>query len=136
MRDNSIPLANLDSSKKKILVVDDEQDIVEVMAESLEHDGRFEVKIARNGFDAGVYAQQFRPDLIILDYMLPDINANVVTKTIRSNPSLEDTRIILISGLVEDDKVRYLLANGADAFMRKPFLIDDLIGKISEFLRV
>jgi excisionase family DNA binding protein len=136
MRENSIPITNLDSSKKKVLVVDDEPELVDLMVDVLERDGRFEVKTADCGYDAGLLTQQFRPDAIVLDYMLPDINANVVCKTIRSNPSLEDTRIILISGIVEDDKVRALTDLGVDAFLRKPFQIDDLILKISELLKV
>lgn len=136
MKENGIPLTNLDTSKKKVLVVDDEAEIVDLMVDLLVRDGRFEVKTAACGYDAGLLTQQFRPDVIVLDYMLPDINANVVCKTIRSNPSLEDTRIIVISGLIEDDKVRNLRELGVDAFMRKPFQIDELVAKIAELLKL
>ena len=136
MKENGIPISNLDTGKKKVLVVDDEPDIVELLVDSLQHDGRFEVKTASCGYDAGILTQQFHPDVIVLDYMLHDINADVVTKTIKSNPALEDTRIIIISGMIEEDKVQSLYDLGVHAYMRKPFQIDELISKIAELLRL
>lgn len=136
MRENNIPLSNLEPGKKKVLVVDDEPELVDLLVDVLERDGRFEVKTASTGYDAGLLTQQIRPDLIVLDYMLPDINAGVVCKTIRSNPSLANTQILLISGIVEEEKVRDLYALGVKAFMRKPFRIDDLVAKIAELLNV
>lgn len=136
MKENGIPLSNLDSGKKKVLVVDDEPEIVEMLVDALQRDGRFEVKTASCGYDAGILTQQFQPDIIVLDYMLQDINADVVTKAIRSNPSLEDTRIIIISGMIEDDKVQGLYELGVHAYLRKPFQIDTLINKIAELLHL
>jgi excisionase family DNA binding protein len=136
MKENGIPLSNLDVGKKKVLVVDDEPQVVEMLVDSLQRDGRFEVKTTSCGYDAGILTEQFRPDVIVLDYMLPDINADVVTKTIKSNPSLEDMRIIIISGMIEDDKVQSLYDLGVHAYLRKPFQIDELINKIAELLRL
>ncbi len=76
------------AASSKILVVDDDPEIVELFVDVLERDGRFEVKTAGTGYDAGMLTQEFMPDLIILDYMLPDINGNVVCQTIRKNPEL------------------------------------------------
>lgn len=136
MKDNGIPLTNLDSGKKKILVVDDDPEIVELFIEVLERDGRFEVRTASCGYDAGILTQQFRPDLIVLDFMLPDINGKVVCETIRSNGELADTKIIAISGLIEEDKVKELYDAGIDLFMQKPFKISELVTKIGEMLSV
>ena len=136
IKENGIPLSNLDSGKKKVLVVDDEADIVEILSEALTTDGRFEVKTAACGYDAGLLTQQFRPDVIVLDYLLPDINADVVMKAIKSDPALEDTRVIMISGVIEEDKIQGLMDLGIHAFMRKPFKTDEFIGKVSELLRL
>jgi excisionase family DNA binding protein len=136
MKENGIPISNLDTGKKKILVVDDEPGIVEMLVDTLQRDGRFEVKTASCGYDAGILTQQFHPDAIVLDYMLQDINADVVTKAIKGNPSLEDTRIIIISGMIENDKVQSLYDLGVHAYLRKPFQIDELINKISELLHI
>ena len=76
----------------KILVVDDDPEIVELFVDVLERDGRFEVKTASTGYDAGILTQEFMPDLLILDYMLPDINGNIVCQTIRPFRSARTAR--------------------------------------------
>jgi len=134
MRDNDIPLDLLDSGKRKVLVVDDDPEIVELMVDVLERDGRFEVRTANSGYDAGVLTQEYRPDLIILDYMLPDVNGNVVCKTIRENTAFEHIRIIIVSGVVNQSEIDDLMTVGADAFMQKPFSIDELVGNMAELL--
>ena len=134
MKDNNIPLDNLESGKKRVLVVDDDPDIVSMLTELLERDGRFEVQTASTGYDAGMLTQKFRPDVIILDYMLPDINGNVVCQTIRANPDLEHVRIIIVSGVVNRQEVDVLLSDGADDFMKKPFDIDRLIERMAELV--
>ncbi|UCE99452.1 MAG: response regulator [Planctomycetota bacterium] len=134
MRENNIPLDNIESGKKKILIVDDDAEIVELMADVLIRDGRFEIKTASSGYEAGISTQQFRPDLILLDYMLPDINGNVVCQTIRKNPEFENTKIIIVSGVVKQDEIDQLLKSGAEDFIKKPFNIIDLTNKITAVL--
>ena len=136
MKENDIPLDNLDSGRRKVLVVDDDPEIVELMVDVLERDGRFDVKTASSGYDAGVLTQEFRPDMMILDYMLPDVNGNVVCKTIRQNPVFEHMKIIIVSGVVNQDEIDDLLGHGGDAFMKKPFSIDELVGKMAELLEI
>jgi len=136
MRDNSIPLDNLDSGKKKVLVVDDDAEIVELISDILTRDGRFEIKTASSGYEAGMATQQFRPDLILLDYMLPDVNGNVVCQTIRSNPEFENTRIIIVSGVIKQDEIDQLLKSGAQQFLKKPFSISELTEKVDASLQM
>ena len=121
MKDNGIPTDALESGKRKVLLVDDEPDLVATVNQALQEDGRFEVRIASNGFDAGMMVKEYRPDLIILDVMLPDINGKEVCHRVRADPNMEDVRIICISGMVEDDKVQELKLAGADDFLPKPF---------------
>jgi two-component system, OmpR family, response regulator len=136
MKDNNIPPDALDSGKQKVLVVDDDPEIVELFVDVLDRDGRFEVKTAGTGYDAGVLTQEFVPDLIILDYMLPDINGNVVCQTIRQKPEFEQTKIVIVSGVVNQDEINDLLKSGADEFVKKPFNIEKLIQRIGELLTV
>jgi two-component system, OmpR family, response regulator len=136
MKENGIPLTQLDSGKKRVLIVDDEPSIVEMLVELLERDGRFDVRTASTGFDAGVLAGAFQPDIIILDYMLPDINGNVVCRTVRSNPNLQHVKIIIVSGVVNREEVESLLAEGANDFIKKPFEIDQLISRIAELVGI
>lgn len=134
MRSNDIPLDRLKSLKRRVLVVDDDPAIVELFTDVLERDSRFEVQTAATGYDAGVLSQQFRPELMILDYMLPDLNGNVVCRTVRENPDLADMKIIIVSGVVNQDEVQGLLAAGADDFVKKPFNIERLLARINELL--
>jgi excisionase family DNA binding protein len=130
MRDNNIPTDALESGKRKILLVDDDVEIVELLEHALVDDGRFEVKVARNGFDAGMMVKEYRPDLIVLDVMLPDINGKEVCQRVRADVNMEDVRIVCISGMVEDDKIQELRQAGADDFVHKPFDVDALIERL------
>ncbi len=136
MRESGIPLDNIESGKKKVLVVDDDAEIVELIADILVRDGRFDIKTAISGYDAGVQTQQFRPDLILLDYMLPDVNGNVVCQTIRKNPEFQNIKIIIISGVIKQDEIDLLLKSGAEDFIKKPFNILELTDKITNVLQM
>jgi excisionase family DNA binding protein len=134
MQENNIPLERLDAGRKRVLVVDDEPEIVEMLVEWLERDGRFEVATASTGFDAGLRTKEFHPDAIILDFLLPDINGNAVVKSIRSDPELADVKIVIVSGIVNRDEVEGLLQSGANDFVKKPFIINDLVKRIAELV--
>ena len=71
MKDNGIPTEALESGKRKVLIVDDDVDLVDLMRDAFERDGRFEIRTANNGFDAGMGVKEFRPDLVILDVNYP-----------------------------------------------------------------
>jgi excisionase family DNA binding protein len=130
MRDNGIPTDALESGKRKVLVVDDDIELVELICTVLEGDGRFETRSVNNGFDAGMMVREYRPDLIVLDVMLPDINGKEVCIRVRNDNSLEDVKIICISGMVESDKIAELMAAGADDFLQKPFETEKLIERL------
>src|SRR4030066_304941 len=136
MRDNGSPTDALESGKRKILIVDDDAELVELISDVLERDGRFEVRTVNNGFDAGMMVREYRPDLIVLDVMLPDINGKEVCQRVRSDKSMDDVRIICISGMVEEDKVGELEAAGADEFMHKPFEVERLIERMCQLLDI
>ena len=134
MRDNGIPTDALESGKRKLLIVDDDQELVELMSDTFARDGRFEIKTANNGFDAGMLVKEFRPDLVVLDIMLPDINGKEVCQRIRSDSTMEAVKVICISGMVEADKVSDLKAAGADDFLQKPFQVERLLDRCCELL--
>jgi len=135
MKDNGIPMDGMDSNTIRVLVVDDDPAIVELFVDVLQADGRFDVATAQTGYDAGVLTQQFRPDIVVLDYMLPDINGNLVCRTIRNNPDLSSTRILAISGMVNPAEVEQLKQAGADDFIKKPFNIENVIERIIKLVR-
>ena len=135
MKEHSIPLDALESDKIKVLFVDDDPDLVDIFVEALGKDGRFELRTARTGFDAGVEANRFRPDIMVLDYMLPDVNGNVVCQTIRQSEDLLHMRILIISGVANKSEIDELLAAGADDFLKKPFHISAVLERILELVQ-
>ena len=136
MKDNGIPTDALESGKRKVLIVDDDEELVELMVDVFARDGRFEIKSANNGFDAGMQVREFRPDLVVLDVMLPDINGKEVCQRVRSDDTLESVKIICISGMIEQDKVADIRAAGADDFMQKPFSVEKLLDRCCDMLDI
>lgn len=134
MRLNNIPLDIIEGSTRRILVVDDDRAILDLFTDVLTRDGRFDVRTASTGYDAGLLTESFKPHLIVLDYMLPDVNGNIVCQRLRTNPAFRDTRIIFVSGVVNQDEVKGLIQAGADDFVKKPFDIRALINRMTELL--
>ena len=130
MRDNGIPTDALESGKRKILLVDDDAELLELIQKFLDEDGRFETRVAQNGFDAGMMVKEYHPDLIVLDVMLPDINGKEVCQRVRADSTLEDVRILCMSGMVEDDRIQEPKLAGADDFIHKPFEVEALIDRM------
>jgi excisionase family DNA binding protein len=130
MRANDIPHAIFDSGILRVLAVDDDPIIIRMLEDLLGNDDRFELRTAVSGYEAGMMTKEFRPDVILLDYMLPDINGNIVCERIKSDSELKDTRIIIISGVVRETEIKSLLDAGAEEFISKPFSASDLVDRI------
>ena len=136
MRENGIPTDALEGSRRRLLIVDDDPQIVDLLTEMLRRDARFELESASNGYDAGLLTERFRPHLIVLDYMLPDLNGDVVCERIRENPDLRDTKILFVSGVIERDRIDRLLRAGGNGFLKKPFTVGALLDEITRLLEL
>lgn len=136
MKANDIPTEMIESGPRRVLVVDDDPKIVELFEDVFQRDDRFELATAQTGYDAGMLTESFRPHVIVLDFMLPDVNGNVVCRRIRSNPSLSDTKILFVSGVVDRNEIDSLAAAGSDGFIKKPFDVRDFITRIEELLEM
>ncbi len=136
MKENGIPTDALESGKRRVLIVDDDEDLVDLLSDVFLRDSRFEVRTANNGFEAGMAVKDFRPDLVVLDVMLPDINGKEVCQRVRADTNLHDVKIICISGMVEAEKVADLKAAGANDFMQKPFEVERLLDRCCEMLEI
>lgn len=134
MRANGIPTDALEGSTRRVLVVDDDAAILELFEDLLGRDGRFEVRTASTGYDAGLLTESFRPHLIVLDYMLPDINGNVVCERVRQLPHTSHTKVICVSGVVNQAEIDELRRAGADDFVKKPFDIREVISRMTNLL--
>ncbi len=135
MREHNIPMDALEEDGRiKVLIVDDDVDLVEVITEAFERDGRFLVRSATTGFEAGMLVRDFQPDVVVLDVMLPDINGKEVCRRLRRDEKLRSVKIICISGMVERRKVGELKRAGANDFLAKPFDIEELIARVCKLV--
>jgi excisionase family DNA binding protein len=134
MKNNDIPTEGFDTGERRVLVVDDDEEIVELFCDALGRDERFDVRTATTGYDAGILTHQFKPDLMILDYMLPDINGNKVCQRVRHDPEMAGMKVVVVSGVVNQDEIDDLLEAGADEFLKKPFDIEKLIERMETLL--
>jgi len=117
-----------------ILIVEDEDAIRNMLVVILQQQN-FNILEAANVADARVILQDTMPDLILLDWMLPDINGDEWTRQLKSNPSFSDLPIILLTAKGEEaDKVRGLDL-GADDYVTKPFSPKELVSRIKAVLR-
>lgn len=118
---------------KTILIVDDEPNIVVSLEFLLAREG-YAVAVAGDGEQAMVKARELRPDLVLLDIMLPLKNGFAVCQEIRADPQLAAVKILMLSAKGRDTEVQKGLALGADAYMTKPFATKDLVAKLRELL--
>jgi len=135
MKENGIPTETL-RAKKRILLVDDDQELLQVLTDFLEQEGRFQLRTASTGFDAGLVTREFQPDLILLDIMLPDINGREVCQRIKSDESTKWIKVIAISGMIEKEKIDELFSAGVDAYIQKPFKLQELLSRVGEMLEM
>ena len=121
--------------RKKILVVDDDKIIVETIVQALEEDEYgYEMISASDGFEAGLQVTHFKPDLLILDIMMPDINGYEVCQKIKTNPDSKNTKIIVLSAYLDDDAFKQMKEYGADACFSKPLPLEQLKFEVAKLL--
>ena len=122
------------SIKKKILIVDDEQDILDLLQYILEKDG-YITETAKNGAKAVRKAKIFKPHLILLDIMMPKMDGIEATRIIRNTSGLEDVTIALLTALTDDVSEISAFGAGADDFINKPIKPQVLLSRVKALLR-
>jgi two-component system alkaline phosphatase synthesis response regulator PhoP len=119
---------------KKILIADDEPDILEILQFNLQSEG-FEVITAKNGNEAIEAAKKHLPGLIILDIMMPGKNGIEVCNILRTQPAFKDTLIIFLSALSDEGTEIRGLETGADDYLTKPISPKILVSKVNALFR-
>jgi len=119
--------------QKKILIVDDEPNIV-VPLEFLMEQNNFEVKVAESGEQALEAIEDFKPDLILLDIMLPGMDGYEVCQKVRQNPQLQQTKIIFLSAMARTIDIAKGMGLSADSYITKPFSISDVVDNVKKLL--
>jgi two-component system, OmpR family, response regulator MtrA len=121
------------SGGKLILVADDDADVRELVVFRLVHAG-YEVITAADGEEAVELVLARRPDLCLVDVMMPKLDGFAVTERVRASPELAETKVLLLTASVHDSAVERGLAVGADDYIAKPFSSERLLERVSAAL--
>jgi len=124
----------MDNSKIKILLVDDEPDVLEVLSYNLLNQG-YQIFTASDGFKAVIQADEYIPQLIIMDVMMPNMNGIEACEILRMNPKLNNTIIMFLTARGEDYSHVAAFDAGADDYVTKPIKPKVLMSKVKSLLR-
>ena len=121
---------------KKILIVDDEREVRQALHEVLQEvEASIEIDMAEDGYEALLKVGDLKPDLLILDLRMPRMDGYEACRRIKSNPETSGTRILAISGFIENGAEAEILQCGATDWMRKPVQIEEFRKKVEKLLR-
>ncbi len=137
MRKQGIPIPEEEiiSERKRILIVDDDAIIVETIVQALEEEEYdYEIVSASDGFEAGLQVNHFKPHLLILDIMMPDIKGYDVCKRIKTNEETKDIKIIVLSAYLDDERFKKMKEYGADLCFSKPLPLPQLKEEVAKAL--
>ena len=120
-KDRNLSLHMHDASRPRLLIVDDDEQLVEFINEILS--SRYpdlEIETAADGFEAGLKIKSFQPSIVLLDLMMPGLNGFDVCSRLKSDPLTKNLRIIIVSGYLSDENVNKALTAGAESCLAKP----------------
>ena len=120
--------------RKKILIVDDERDLVELIGLNLQRNG-YEVVSAHDGATGLELARRQRPDLIVLDVMMPGLSGRDVTMALKGDPETATMPILMLTAKTEETDIIVGLSMGADDYVTKPFSMKVLLARVAAILR-
>ncbi|HOQ33266.1 MAG TPA: response regulator [Candidatus Hydrogenedens sp.] len=121
------------SKKYRIMVVDDEPDAINLIENMLGKD-EYEIIKVNNATEVGLKAIQLSPDLILLDFLMPEINGFEVCRALRNNDMTRFIPIMAVTCLTKDSDIERIFACGADEYLAKPFKVDQLLEKVKELI--
>lgn len=130
MKAHGIPLDGISSGRTRVLIVDDDKEVVEVLEKVLTEQTNYEIRTAVTGFAAGMECERFRPHVLLLDVHLGDGDAKTLADSVRRNEHLQFTKIIAMSGKLTDGQAQTLKPAGYDGFLKKPFQVRQVVESI------
>ena len=130
MKNHGIPMDGLMSGSTRVLIVDDENEILDTLDKILREQTNYEVRTATNCFEAGVECERFRPHVILLDIHLADGDGRDVCRILNENEDFQVTKVIAMSGKVTDGQIAQLMHQGFDGALKKPFSVRQVIDTI------
>jgi DNA-binding response OmpR family regulator len=118
----------------KVLIVDDEERVLGLAKATLEIDERYEITMANDGDEAIAACLNDKPDLIVLDMLMPKKDGVIVCREIRESPELKDVKIVMLTAMSQEADKQTALMAGADDYMTKPFSPAALLVKVEQIL--
>lgn len=132
MLNHGIPVERLEEGERRILVVDDDPYYLDIIPSVLAREGDFVVLTASTGFDAGAIVVEHNPQLVILDIHLSDMDGRMVCERVKARVETRNTRILGISGFIEEEEILELSSYGFDDFLKKPFRVEELSVRVNQ----
>lgn len=120
-------------SKRRVMIVDDDEDARDLIESMLSGEGYELIKVS-NATEVGLKAAQLTPDLILLDFLMPDINGFDVCKALRDNELTRSIPIMAVTCLSKEDDIERIFECGADEYLPKPFKVEQLQEKVQELI--
>lgn len=130
MKAHGIPLDGIASGRTRVLVVDDDRQVVDTLEKVLTDQTSYEVKTSINAFQAGMECERFRPHVLLMDIHVGENDARMLVDQVRKNEHLQFTKIIAMSGKLTDGQAQGLRPAGFDGFLKKPFQIRQVVEAI------
>lgn len=136
MKSHGIPFDGLMAGGTRILVVDNDEDIVETVARLLKEHTDYEVRTCTSAFQAGLECERFRPNVILIDAHLEGCEPRLLCRAVKAIDDLQMTKMIAMSGRMTDGQAHQLRAGGFDGFLKKPFNIKQVIESVESAVAV
>ena len=136
MKENNMPIPDVSEAyRKKILIVDDDEEVRDGIAYFRRMSGSiFDVATAEDGYEAGIMVSQFKPDLIILDLVMPNMDGFKVCESIKRNPLTKNIILLVLTGFANRKNVKKAYDIGADKVLSKPVEMDELLDEINSLI--
>jgi CheY-like chemotaxis protein len=118
----------------KVLIVDDDPDLLEIMSELLSDESRIVIRSEKNGFNAEIQLKGWKPDLLLLDFLMSGISGFEICKRLRKDPEFLDLPILAITSLTSTENKVSVIQSGVSDFLGKPFYSENLLLKVRKLL--
>jgi excisionase family DNA binding protein len=132
MRAHGIPLEGTNSGRTRVLIVDNDKEVVDTLAKVLGEQTSYEVRSCTSSFSAGMECERFKPHVVLMDVHMGDADAKIFADSVRRNENLQFTKLIAMSAKLTDGQSHSLKAQGFDQFLKKPFQVRQVVQSIEQ----
>ncbi len=127
MKAHGMPTASLETGQTRVLIIDSDEDLMDLLRTVLAEQGDYDVRTACSGFEAGAAVERAQPHVIFVDTSTADISPEAIVRFVRSKPDLQETRLVIMSGGSTPERRQMWLGMGFDDCLAKPFEIRQIV---------